>query len=151
MIKRLRQDRTAIIRASSGWMEAFVHELNEQTSVLCEGDVEQEKKKSFDGSALSCVTTLGAKGLSNNGGGCSAGARFRYGAFRWTAISGVWARIIGGAVGDCGSGVRLGKPATGRCSSGRESNKVLSPKSTFADTLGEHIPKENRSLAPRAA
>jgi hypothetical protein len=44
VISRIEQDRTAIIRASSVWMDAFVPELNVQTSVLDEGDVEQEKE-----------------------------------------------------------------------------------------------------------
>jgi hypothetical protein len=41
---RLGQDRTAIIRASNVWMDAFIPELNVQTSVLDEDDVEQEKE-----------------------------------------------------------------------------------------------------------
>ncbi|MFL4474742.1 hypothetical protein ACIPVK_12150 [Paeniglutamicibacter sp. MACA_103] len=45
VISRLEQDRTAIIRASSAWMDAFIPELNVQTSVLDEDDVEQEQEK----------------------------------------------------------------------------------------------------------
>ncbi len=44
VISRLEQDRTAIIRASSVWMDAFIPELNVQTSVLDEDEVEQEKE-----------------------------------------------------------------------------------------------------------
>lgn len=44
VISRLEQDRTAIIRASSVWMEAFVPELKVQASILDEDDVEQEKE-----------------------------------------------------------------------------------------------------------
>lgn len=44
VIRRLDRDRTAIIRASSVWMDAFVPELNVQASVLDEDDVEQEKE-----------------------------------------------------------------------------------------------------------
>jgi hypothetical protein len=41
---RLEQDRTAIIRASYWWMDAFIPELNVQTFVLDEDDVEQDKE-----------------------------------------------------------------------------------------------------------
>jgi hypothetical protein len=41
---RLAQDRTAIIRASNVWMDAFIPELNVQTSVVDEDDVEQAKE-----------------------------------------------------------------------------------------------------------
>ena len=44
VVSRPEQDRTAIIRASSVSMDAFVPELNVQASVLDEGDVEQEKE-----------------------------------------------------------------------------------------------------------
>lgn len=38
------QDRMAIIRASYTWMDGFIPELNVQTGVLDEDDVEQEKE-----------------------------------------------------------------------------------------------------------
>lgn len=43
VISRLDPKRTAIIRASSMWMDAFIPELNVQTSVPDEGEVESEK------------------------------------------------------------------------------------------------------------
>ena len=44
VISRLSQGRMAIIRASNVWMDAFIPELNVQTSVLDEDDVEQDKE-----------------------------------------------------------------------------------------------------------
>ncbi|MGJ3403792.1 hypothetical protein AAZQ98_09655 [Glutamicibacter sp. Je.9.36] len=43
VISRLAPKRTAIIRASYVWIDAFVPELNVQTSVLDEGEVESEQ------------------------------------------------------------------------------------------------------------
>lgn len=45
VISRLEQDRTAIIRASYVWMDAFIPELNVQAAgIPDEDDVEQEKE-----------------------------------------------------------------------------------------------------------
>jgi hypothetical protein len=52
VISRLDQDRTAIIRASYVWMDAFIPELNVQTSVLDEDDVEQDKEDELRGLCL---------------------------------------------------------------------------------------------------
>ncbi|MEN8582452.1 hypothetical protein B1A87_006690 [Arthrobacter sp. KBS0703] len=41
------KDRTAIIRASCGWMDAHVPELNVQTILFDEDDVEAEKEAEF--------------------------------------------------------------------------------------------------------
>ncbi|MBP2385848.1 hypothetical protein [Paeniglutamicibacter kerguelensis] len=44
VISEPEQDRTAIIRASYTWMDGFIPELNVQTGVLDDDDVEQEKE-----------------------------------------------------------------------------------------------------------
>jgi len=41
--RRREQDRTAIIRATDEWMDAFIPGLNVQTIVFDYDDVEQEK------------------------------------------------------------------------------------------------------------
>ena len=71
------KDRTAIIRASYGWMDALVPELDVQTILLDEDDVEAEKEAGLEGSASSCVLTFKGKVASNSGGGSSAGVRSR--------------------------------------------------------------------------
>ena len=77
VISRLVEDRTAIIRASYVWMDVFIPELNVQTSILDEDDVEQEKEDELRRLCLVIAPTSRAKGVSINGGGCSAGARSR--------------------------------------------------------------------------
>ena len=44
VFNRDKQDRTAIIRATYEWMDAFIPELNVQTTVFDYDDVEQEKE-----------------------------------------------------------------------------------------------------------
>ena len=44
VISESEPDRTAIIRASDTWLEGFIPELNVQTAVLDDDDVEQEKE-----------------------------------------------------------------------------------------------------------
>lgn len=49
VISHLVQGRTAIIRASSVWMDAFIPELNVQTSVLAEDEVEHQNEDELRG------------------------------------------------------------------------------------------------------
>lgn len=94
MSGRFYEDRTAIVRASYEWIDAFIPELNVRTILFDYDDVEPKKRPSFEDSASSCAPTFKGKDASNRSSGYSAEARYRSCASRSMALNGVWAGII---------------------------------------------------------